>query len=80
MERYIKLIKRLLDADEGLKSLGRLSGGSRSKALDIVKKCAGRYPSGVAATPDQEREFSDAFDIALAEMFGGGCEIEWVTE
>lgn len=59
---------------QGSKTLWRLSHGSRSKAIEIVKKFAKSQPHVIFEWDDWE------FDNVVAEIMGGGCEVEWVSE
>lgn len=57
------------------KSLWRISKGSRTAAIKIIKDYAPKW----FATADNDI-FSAAFDNVLADMVGDGLEIEWLTE
>lgn len=62
-----------INDEVGKKSLWRFSGGSRSKAIEIVKKIAAHHKLSF--------EWDDfEFDSVTAEIMGGGCEVEWVSD
>lgn len=48
--------------------------GSRSEAIELIKQFAKSQPRVQFEWNDDE------FDDIMAELFGGGCEIEWETE
>lgn len=58
------------------KVMWRMSGGSRSKALNIAKETLKHYsfPQDMS-----EQDFADVFDQACADV-NGGLEMEWETE
>lgn len=63
--------------------LWRMSEGKRMDAVLIVKALLKRYGSNDLGLPDGEalckiEAFDSIFDNVVAELFGNGCEIEWI--
>lgn len=65
-----------IDGAIGMRALFRLSNGSRSRALEIVKKLVPHYTTRPITDP---KEFELDFDIVCAELVDG-TEVEWPSE
>ncbi len=52
-----------------------MSGGNLEKARTIIKDVLPHY----YAQTWTEKDFDYEFDMACADLYGGGCEIEWIS-
>ena len=67
-----------IDGDS-LEILNHMASGSKAKAMKIIKGVATHYIADESLL-DNEREFTEAFDIVCAEFSYDGCEVEWTKD
>ena len=78
-ERYRRAIVRSMnDGDEAaLKALSHLTRGDKTMALNTVKEYCSHYADGKVESAEDASDFELTFDVVMAELFGGGTELEW---
>lgn len=72
----LRAVKGGIKDDSNMRSILRISRGSKQAAMALIKDVAKHYINDEALL-DNISDFEWAFDTAYAELFGGGCEIEW---
>jgi hypothetical protein len=58
-------------------TLWRVSSGDKARAIETVKTLVSRYSN--LWEKDGYKDFEMDLDSYLAERFGSGCEIEWLS-
>ena len=72
-----KVMRFALRGYDDIKPLWRMSKGNKAKAMEIIKLHTHRYT--VSPEVKECKEFEQIFDIVMADLYGDGCELEWVS-
>jgi len=72
-----RVMRYSLRGYDDIKPLWRMSKGNKTTAIEIIKAHTSRYLK--KDTTLASREFEQIFDIVMADIYGDGCEIEWIS-